>query len=174
MGMKLLNFALYQVVWFAAVWGAARGTPWLGVGVLMMALAVHLAVTPGKGRSVRMVLISAATGYVLDSALVLGHVLSFPERARLGAPTALWMVALWVGFGITLDGCLAWLNGRYGLGAVLGLLGGPLAYGAGVRMGALGVAGTSGYAAVAVEWGVAMPALLWFNRPDRAAAGRAS
>jgi hypothetical protein len=66
-----------------------------------------------------------------------------------------------------LDGCLAWLPRRLGLAALLGALGGPLAYAGGARLGAVAFpAGlVAGLIAVGAAWLVATPFLAWMARP---------
>ena len=73
------------------------------------------------------------------------------------------MVALWVAQAATLTGAMSRLAGRYLAGAVVGGVGGPLAYLAGARLGAaiLGPTHTAALTVVAVEWALAMPLLLW-------------
>jgi hypothetical protein len=116
-------------------------------------------------RRARMALaaLAALLGFLGDSALVLTGLLSFPPQAALGWPSALWMVALWVNLALTLDSSLAWLRGRYRAAVLFGALGGPLAYAAGVRVGAaaIGPSAAVGLSAVAVVWAAAMPVLLW-------------
>ena len=75
------------------------------------------------------------------------------------------MVALWMGFATTLRHSLAWLQPRLILAAALGSIGGPLAYYAGERLGAIRIEDASGaYVGVAAIWAIALPALLHLAR----------
>lgn len=162
MGATLLSFAGFQLVWFACILGARAGRPWIGPLVAALSAAVQI----GSARDWRVDLalagVAALVGYAADSALVLAGVLTFPERAALGWPSPIWMVALWVNLAVTLRRLLGYLLGRYVLGAVFGAIGGPLAYLAGVQMGAarFGIGREAALAVVAVEWLVALPLLL--------------
>ena len=72
-----------------------------------------------------------------------------------------WMVALWALFATTLNVSLRWLRARPWLGALLGALGGPAAYYAGARLGALELATAgAGLGAIAIGWAVLTPLLL--------------
>lgn len=158
----IANFLAFQICWFANVLGAAQGIPWLGPWVAMTWLAAH-GLSCSSDRHVELSICASVglLGYVADSALVLSGLLDFPEHGRLGAPSPVWMVALWVGFAMTLRHSLGWLRGHYALGAALGALFGPLAYFAGAKLGAIVlVADTTTLMAVAVEWMVAMPLAL--------------
>lgn len=170
----LFNFAAFQACWFANVLGAAGGLPWLGPLLTAMWLAAHLRAL-GSGAAVEgWVLLGAALlGWLADSGLVLAGLVSFPEASRLGGPSPLWMLALWLGFAATLRHALGWLRGRYLAGAVLGAVGGPLAYLAGDALGAIRLDRAVALAVVAAQFAVATPALLALARvAERAAAGR--
>jgi len=89
----------------------------------------------------------------------------------LGWPSTVWMVALWVLQAAVLGGVMSWLQSRFGLAAVAGAIGGPLAYLAGARMGAavLGPSHAAALAAIGVQWALAMPLLLWMETRARLA-----
>ncbi len=155
-----VNFVAFQLSWLACVLGAALGHPYLGPAVVTAWLAAHLGALAGHRRTdLSVVVISAVVGYSADSALVLTGWLAFPEPARLGAPSTLWMVALWMGFALTLRHSLGWLRGRFALGAALGALCGPLAYWGGSRLGAIGLSDGS-LVMIALEWMVMLPLLI--------------
>lgn len=158
---RLLNFAGFQLCWFANVLAAAHGLPWAGPLLTLAWLGAHVALLRDDAPcDARVILAGAAFGWLADSALVLAGLIAFPEPARLGAPTTIWMVALWAGFAATLRHALGWLRGRWLAGAVLGALGGPLAYLAGESLGAIVLSGHAAFAAVALQYALATPLLL--------------
>jgi hypothetical protein len=163
---KLLNFAGFQTGWFACVLSAAAGRPVLGPLVVGAVVTANIVWSVERRALVVLAVLAAVIGYAVDSGLVLGGLMSFPPDARLGGPSTLWMVALWVNLAITLRSSLGWLRGRYALAAVLGAVGGPLAYGAGAGLGAITIAEPMwlALAAVAVAWLAAMPLLLRVDR----------
>ena len=76
-----------------------------------------------------------------------------------------WIVALWLQFATSRETLLASLRDRPWIAAVVGAVGGPLAYGAGVRLGAASFpAGetTLSLLALAVVWGIVLPWATWF------------
>ena len=163
---KAINFVAFQLCWAACVLGAAGGFPMVGVAVVASWVAVHLVMLPQPGRGEPGLLAcAAALGTAGDSALVMGGWMSFPAHAQLGAPTTLWMVALWVAFATTLNHSLAWMRDRLTLAAVGGAVAGPLAYWAGTRLGAVDLPrGEASIVAVAALWALATPALLVIRR----------
>lgn len=70
---------------------------------------------------------------------------------------------LWAGFATILYGVLKIFSRNPAFSILFGLIGGPLAYYFGGRLGALEVNGPAliGYAGVALAWGVAMPLLYY-------------
>jgi hypothetical protein len=160
-----VNFALYQAGWFAIVVGAASGRPWTGMGVALAAIAVHLALARGMLRQGSLILVSGAVGFTLDSLQVGFGVFRFPSGTVLPWLAPPWDVVLWMQFATILPFCFRWLSHRYLLSFVLGLVGGPLAFYAGERIGAVlflpprllhfGVLG--------VVWALALPLLVWLS-----------
>ena len=107
---------------------------------------------------------TASTGYFVDHLYVFGGLLSYPVDSLLPVPP--WMALLWMNFALILDTGLAGLKKRPLLAAVLGAIGGPLAYSAGVGFGLieLHAAPFVAYAAIAVTWALGLPALLASTR----------
>ena len=180
------NFAGFQAVWLACAGGAGQGHPMLGPFAAVLWLALHLARlhansqdSRGRGADrateVKLLAAAAITGYVFDSVLALGGAIAFPDHAGPAAPTTPWMVALWAAFAATLRHSLDWARRRYVLGVIAGAVFGPLAYTAGETLGAITLAAPPlGWLAVAGEWALAMPLLLWLRERFEAPAGVAA
>jgi hypothetical protein len=122
-------------------------------------------------RHARLLGLAGVAGYAADSVLVLTGVLRFPPHAVLGWPSTAWMVALWVLQAAVLGGVMSWMRGRFTLAAIVGAVGGPLAYLAGERMGAavLGPTQAVALAAIMAEWALAMPLLVRLDERARLA-----
>ena len=171
MTRPVANLIAFQLCWLAAVLGAAAGMPWLGVLFAALWLPAHVhAAKDSASVELKLVVAAGLLGFAADSLLVLSGFMSFPPQARLGAPTTLWMVVLWLAFAATLRHVLGWLRGRYLLGALLGAVAGPFAYWSGSKLGAVVLTDsaasptaspTASLIAVGVVWLLAMPTLLW-------------
>lgn len=133
-GAILLNAVAYQLVWFATVVGAGRGLWWPGPAAALAFAALHLGVVVRDGGERRrdLVLLMAAMvcGLVIDGVLSgSGAVVFAASRPAVppgGAP--LWMLTLWGAFALTLRHSLRALTARPLLAALVGAIGGPLAY----------------------------------------------
>ncbi len=156
----ILLFLWSQVGWFACVLGAARGHVWLGPVVVAVSLAVHVGRRRERLREGAVLAVSALVGFLVDTALLRAGVV----RISGAAFPPLWLVALWPNFISTTaeDGILRSLPRRPLLAAILGAIGGPLAYDAGARLGAiaLGPNRLVSLAVVGLVWAAAVPALV--------------
>jgi hypothetical protein len=153
----LLNVALFQAGWLACVLGAAAGRAWLGPIVVALVLVVHL-VALHHGDEARLVGWSALMGAVADSLLAASGLVGYAAHPGPSFLAPVWIVAMWANFAITLGHSLSWLAGRPLMAALVGLAGGPLAYAAGARLGAIDVS-SGGLVALALVWAVALPSL---------------
>lgn len=174
-GLKVANFVLFQLAWFAAVVGAARGAPWLGVVAVTAAVAFHLGVRAAgelpRRRELAFLLVVTLAGAALDTLVArLGTIRyaeggaasgSGPRFVAVAFPPA-WIVALWLLFATLFHRSMAWLQGRPWLAALFGLLGAPLSYVGGERLGAVAFPDPRwrGLLVAAGTWAVAMPFLL--------------
>lgn len=171
---RLINVALYQLGWFSCVLGAAWGTPIRGALLALLLLALHLLLASDRGAELRLLLWVCLLGVAIDSAQqALGFFRFTPHPAwPLWLP--LWVFVIWAQFATLFRYALCWLCGRYLLAAVFGLLGGPLAYGAGVRLGAaqFGDSLTASLLSLALVWALLTPLLLWLSTRIEPSAGR--
>jgi hypothetical protein len=162
---NLVNLCLYELGWFACVLGAAGQRPWLGMAVGLACLGVHLALVRGVERQLALIAVAGAMGWAVDSLLMSSGVLRYPNWTEVAWLAPPWDVVLWLQFATILPFCLRWLSRRYRLCSLAGLVGGPLAFYAGERFGAVTFLPPRlpHYAALAVVWSVAFPTLVWVS-----------
>jgi hypothetical protein len=132
---SVINFVAYQAVWFAVVASAGRGRAALGVGAAVLFAAAQLALSRRRRSDLRLMAAAVSLGVVIDGALKFCGWLRYaspePGFPPHGAP--LWILCLWAAFALTLTRSLAWLMRRPWLAALLGAIGGPLAYASAAR-----------------------------------------
>jgi hypothetical protein len=118
----------------------------------------HVAEAPRPAREAAIAAIAALTGAVFENVLLALGWMQVQDGVY-------WLVALWALFATTLNGSLRMLQGRPWLAAGLGAVGGPLAYYAGARLGALELVQPAAMmAALALAWALATPLLLLLAR----------
>ena len=157
----LLNFAAYQLGWFASVLGAAKQLPWMGPVALIVVLFIHLAQSSRPQLEIGLVIACGVIGVFFDSFLVAAGWVSYPSGQFHELLAPYWIVTLWMMFGTTLNVSLGWLKGRNLLAAVLGAIAGPLTYLAGQKLGGMQfVEPLPAMVALGLGWGIAMPFLM--------------
>jgi hypothetical protein len=135
--VRTLNFVLYQIGWFACVFGAAYSRQWLGIAVAMALIGVHLYLTTDRFHQAQLLITAMGIGIVVDSTLLAFGVYRFPSGSLADWLPPLWMSVLWIQFATTFRYCLDWLSGRYILSGLLGFAGAPIAFLGGERLGAV-------------------------------------
>jgi len=160
----LANICLFQAGWWGVVLGAARGYAWLGVPIVAVIAVIHfLFISTQRRLDLLLALYAVLLGTIADTAAAVAGAITFhqsPWPPPLAPP---FMLALWINFAFTLTTTLRWLQQRYAAAALLGVLGGPLAYYSGARLGALALAPrplAAALAVIALEWLAAMLLLL--------------
>jgi hypothetical protein len=166
--MKLragVSFAAMQLAWFVCVLGSTRAHPWLGPGVVVVLLTVHVARRGAGRRGTEIVVLamSALLGFAVDTALLRSGVI-----ARTGTEVSPpWLIALWPNVAATTakGGSLAFLAERPWVAAFVGGFGGALSYDAGSRLGALGLGANPWWSlgVIGVVWTSVLPILFWLR-----------
>jgi hypothetical protein len=155
------NLVGFQLVWASAVGGAARGWWWAGPLALFAFAAWQLTVSSNRRTDAQLLLVCAAVGIAIDTLWVQFGWMRFEAAVPWTGLAPIWIVAMWMGFALTLNHSMAVLKSRLWLGAALGAIGGPLAYwAAGNAWGAVTIADPAAYAGLAVAWAVLTPLLL--------------
>lgn len=155
------NVALFQAGWFACVLAASHGLTWMGAIVAAIVVAWHVARAAQPAIELRLVGAAAAVGAVFETVLVQSGSISFPGGMLVAGIAPYWMVAMWALFATTLNVSLRWLRPHVWLAALSGAVGGPAAYYAGARLGALEFTATgAALATIAIGWAILTPLLL--------------
>jgi hypothetical protein len=159
----ITQFLAFDAAWFAAVAGGAAGWPWTGSLPALLVVALHLAVTRQTAwQELKLVAAITVFGVLLETGLMAAGVISYVGAAPGQILPPVWIWALWVGFATLPNASLRWMQGRWKLQALFGLLFGPLAYWTGAKMGAASFPGATGTAlvAIALVWALAFPTIM--------------
>lgn len=157
----LINFIAFQVGWFACVLGGAHQLPWLGAAVVPIVVAIHLAVAARPLDEAMLIGSAAVLGFVWDSALVAAGLLIYPSGVLLPGIAPYWIGAMWINFATTLNVTLRWLKGRWRLAGIFGAFGGPLAYYAGAKLGAVSFSNdVTALVTLGLGWAFLFPVLM--------------
>ncbi|MES3014244.1 MAG: DUF2878 domain-containing protein [Pseudomonadota bacterium] len=162
--MQIANVVVFQAAWFAAVLGAAHHIPLWGTACVIAAIAWHLGVSARPAQEAKLIGLACAIGFVVESAVAIqGHV-AYPSGQPVSWLAPYWMVALWGELAIALNVTMRWMKQRLWLAVLLGAVGGPAAFSAGVTLGgAEFIDRTPALATLAVVYAVLMPLLVWLS-----------
>lgn len=159
---KLINLLLFQGVWFLAVLGAAAGNGWVGAVGLIVFLAAHQLSSPTARADYAVAAGAVFIGLLVETSIVRTGLIEYRAALPADGFAPLWLLVLWAAFALTMNGCIAWLHGRYVLAALLGGVGGPLSYYGGVKLGAATTTDSvTALAVIAVVYAIVTPALLF-------------
>ena len=156
-----INIIAFQAGWFASILLAANGWPWAAMLAALAVTALHLARARDARAELKLILAAGAIGLVWENALAAAGWSGFPGGVLLPGSAPLWMIAQWMMFATTLNLSLAWMKSRPGIAVVFGLVGGPLSYMAGERLGAIMLLERdAALLALACGWALLTPLLL--------------
>ena len=158
---KVLNALGYQVVWIASVLGAARGLAWAGPLASAAFACAVLATSPDPRADARLLPIALAIGAFADSAWIAMGWISYDAAWPSDVFAPAWILGLWASLALTLNHSFAFLRERLALAALLGAVGGPLAYWAASRWGAVHLLTGDAwvYGSLGLAWALLFPAL---------------
>ena len=168
-----VNVLGYQAVWLIAVIGAANGTPWPGLLAAPVFVVWQWLASGERAGDVRLVACAVLLGVALDGALAGSGLLRYAAQVP-AALAPLWILAIWAAFAMTLNHSLAFLKGRIAWAALLGVIGGPLAYlGAARGFHAVEFVAPAwrAFLTLALGWAIALPVLVrlsqhWSSQRD--------
>jgi hypothetical protein len=159
---KLLNYVLFQALWAITIYGVTIGNNWLAPSSLLVVLIANYIISANFKADLLLTFLAVMLGLAIETTLVQFHMLDYAQPLPFKQLAPFWTLILWANFALTMNGCLQWLQGRYFSAAILGALGGPLSYFAGIEFDAAttGVAMAILLTVIAAIYAVTTPLLL--------------
>ncbi|OOG43552.1 DUF2878 domain-containing protein [Rhodanobacter sp. C05] len=157
----------YQLVWFAAVIGAGRGLAWPGIAGMLVYAACQLGAARHYKTDLSLMATAIVLGLLVDGGLIRTGLASYATPWPSAALAPVWILALWATFAMTFTQSLSWLETRLWLAALLGAIGGPLAYlsaSRGWHVVSFADPAWCGLLWLGIGWALATPALAWLAR----------
>lgn len=157
-------FVLGQAGWFACVLGATHHVAYLGIGLVMVLIALHLLQAEGPGAEAKLLVIVMLIGGAWETIQVHVGFLAYDQNGP-GGIAPLWLFALWGLFAAQINTTYRWLKPRLWAAVLLGALAGPLSFRAGASLGALRfVHPFAAFATLAIAWAVLLPLVIILSR----------
>lgn len=155
----VVNVVLFQAGWFACVLGAAYGMPLIGALAAGVIVAWHLARAVEPKKETVLIALAMIAGALFETLLVQTGWVRFAAGVLVEGTPPYWMIALWAVFATTINVSLRSLRPHLWLAALFGAIGGPAAYYAGTRLGAIEFAAGGALIAIGIGWAILTPAL---------------
>lgn len=157
--MRLIaNAIAYQAVWFL-------GILWANPGAMVGCCIILILLGTSKRRDddLKMIGFLMFLGVLVDGTLQQVGFFTFKSP---GLPIPVWLLVIWMGLAMTIHHSLSWLKDKLLLAAILGGLGGPLAYWAGTRTGAASFNWSlpSSLLLLAIVWSLVFPTIMLFSK----------
>lgn len=171
-----INYVLYQSGWFACILGAAWDWPVTGTLIAVVLTAAHLHLSPDRAREAGAILLALALGLVVEGFQVWSGTYRFRSGVVVPWMSPPWLLMMWAQFATTFRSSLQSIMTVPVRAAVFGLVGGPIAFLAGERLGAVTLARplAPGLVRLGLAWGVALAVCALVVRvPVVSGAGRA-
>lgn len=150
MTSTLLNIVFFQAIWFGCI---LLGNLFLPVAVLIV--GIHFTLNKSRGIDIRLMLLAAIIGLIVDSVLLSAGVFEFEYGQVTSFIIPPWLVMLWLGFAMTINHSLKYFQSKPVWAFIGGAISGPLSYLAGVKFGAitLGYSYTITFIVFSAVWG---------------------
>lgn len=133
-----INFIAFQLVWFAAVGGASYGIWWAGPVALMIFILYHFRSGVAVRGDFKLMWLALALGFATDTLMAASGLSTYSSPLPPAPLAPFWILSLWIGFALTLNHSLRYLNVRPLIIAPLAAVVGPISYyGAGRVWGAV-------------------------------------
>ena len=167
---KLINAGLFQGLWFSAVYGSAHGLIWPCILFLAALMWWQLAPSRRADSDIKLIGIALLIGLIIDSMWINMDVMKFTDQTPINWLSPAWILALWVGFALTINHSMSWLKIHPLIPALLGMISAPLSYYAGKKFGAVeynhDTLLVSAY--IGIAWCVALPLIVKFSDEQEA------
>ena len=166
MSTRSVNYALYQTGWFAAILGAAWRQEAAGVTLAVALTLTHMVLVRERAIEIRLLVVAVSAGYVIEW-MQLAAGTYRPQTSLLpdGTPPA-WLLVLWAQFATTFRYSLQRILQRPAWAALFGAIGGPLAFFAADRFGALDLLApvSHGMLRLTVAWSTSLAVFSWLTK----------
>ena len=157
----VINIILFQIGWFACVLSAANNHPLVGASISLFIIISHVLLSREYKQEIIIIVIAMVIGLFLDSFIISAGWITYTSGMLSDFIAPYWIVLMWALFATTLNYSLSWLRNKLLISAVFGAIAGPLAYYAGMKLGAVEfVNENNALISLSIGWAICTPLLL--------------
>lgn len=158
----IINAVLFQVLWFACVLGGANNLLWPSIVAGIVMLIWQRKPENQHENDIAVLFVALIMGLVVDTSWSVFGLMEFQDGRPFAPLAPGWILIMWLGFALTINHSMSWLSNHPLLPAAMGLIGGPMAYLAGLRLGAVEYLANFWLisALLAIVWAIALTILV--------------
>lgn len=160
---QTINFVFFQWGWWLCLFSAVLQSSLLLSLTLIVFLGMHFwLIAQNKKAELILILTCGLVGLIVDSALIVVGVFSFPRDGAIQlAPP--WLIGMWLLFGSTLIHSMRWALKKKWLAALGGAVFAPLSYRVGENFEILHfhLSSTASMLTLGLLWAILTPLILW-------------
>ena len=158
--IKIYDLIGFKICWLLCAFCTQWGQPYLGPVITLIFILGHLFIVKFKIRDIKIILLAILCGIIVDSSFSFFNIITYTGGILTNYNLApFWILSMWGGFSLTMLYTLDSIKEKYFISTLLGVLGGPLSYSAGVEIGSLNIHSNSSYIFLAIAWGAVIPLL---------------
>lgn len=157
---SLVNYALYQAGWFSCVLGASWRRPGVGLSIALVLIGAHVVLSSERHVEVGLVLFATIVGAAVEISQIAAGTYHFTSGTLNDMWPPPWLLAMWAQFATTFRFSLRRVIAQPLPAALFGAAGGPIAFIAGQRLGAVTLLPpvTHGVLRLSLTWAIALVA----------------
>lgn len=155
-----VNFGLFQVAWFTAIYGATNEQVILGCLPGIVAALWQIFDLRQRNRwEAGLIAAVLCVGIATEMSFVYLGAITYIGMSAGQIFPPIWILAMWLAFATLPHGCLSWLNSRLWTQALFGAFFGPIVYIVGANLGAAALPDPPLYSIIVIGsgWALALP-----------------
>jgi Protein of unknown function (DUF2878) len=157
---QMINYVLYQAGWFACVLGASWRHPWAGLAIALVLVGAHITLSSERRVELRLVVLATLVGTAVEVFQIAAGTYHCASGTLNGVWPPPWLLAMWAQFATTFRFSVRSVIAQPLPAALFGAVGGPIAFVAGERLGAVTLLPpvTPGLLRLSITWAIALVA----------------
>ena len=165
MSLMVRNLLLFKVGWIACVMGAAANMTWFGLLAGAVIVLIHLFSSKDFEKELWFLSLTLLVALGWENLLVTSGTLSYAgSEVSFGSAPA-WILMLWLVFATTLNVGMQWLRNFWMFPVFVGVIGGPMSFYAGAKLGAVQFADPiAALVMISIGWGLLLPCVVLISK----------
>ena len=161
--IKIYDLIGFKICWILCAFCTQWDQPYLGPIITLLFILIHLIIVNFALIDLKIITLSIICGLIIDSTFSIFGLIGYQGGILANYNLApLWILSMWGGFSLTMLYTLDSIRHKYFLSGLLGFIGGPLSYSAGVNIGSLTINKPITYLLLSICWGLIIPFLFYY------------